>query len=255
MCYDIKSKLETQLKRAKHYNNEAWIAELEKELKPYLDNDHHHASGFTHPTVLIYTCDKPYEPLPFQWGLVPYWTKDELKKNQIWNKTINARSETIFEKPSFKKAAANQRCLVYIDGFYEHHHYNGKAYPYYIYRLDGQPLVLGGLYDQWLNVESGELLNTFSVVTTKANDLMRQIHNNPKLAEPRMPLIFNTDESADLWMSPSNDTANSLEDLFMPLADGVLGAHTVAPLRGKNALGNVCEVSDKVDYEGLRISI
>lgn len=255
MCYDIKTKLETQLKRAKHYNNEAWIAELENELKPYLENDYHHVSGFTHPTVLIYTCDKPYKPQAFQWGLVPYWVKDEKQKQQLWNKTINARCETIFEKPSFKKAASDQRCLVYVDGFYEHHHYKGKTVPFYIYRHDGKPMVLGGLFDSWLNTETGEQIQTFSVVTTKANGLMSKIHNNPKLIEPRMPLILSDDESADKWLAVGLKTESSLKDLFMPLPDDVLSAHAVAPIRGKNALGNVSSVSDEVFYDGVKLNL
>ena len=74
-----------------------------------------------------------------------------------------------------------------MDGFYEHHHHKGKTYPYYIYRRDGNPMVLAGLYSDWADPETGELLTTFSIVTTAGNPMMARIHNNPKLAGPRMP--------------------------------------------------------------------
>ncbi|MCU4165916.1 SOS response-associated peptidase [Carboxylicivirga caseinilyticus] len=252
MCYDIKTKLETQLKRAKHYNNQRWIEELENKLKPYLDKDINHASGFMHPTVLIYTSEKPFEPQPYQWGLVPSWVKDDNQKNLIWNKTINARRETMFEKPSFKAAAKSKHCIVYVDGFFEHHHYKGKTYPFYIYRSDNQPMALAGLYDQWVNRQTGEVFNTFTIVTTRANELMSKIHNSPKLAEPRMPVILKDDACED-WLS--NKDENIANKVLLPFSDEKLKAHTVAPLRGKLALGDVPEASEPFAYEELKWAI
>lgn len=124
-------------------------------------------------------------------------------KNQ-WNNTLNARGETIFEKSSFRTAAKNNRCIIYVDGFYEHHHYNKKTYPFYIYRKDKQPMALAGLWSEWKNPDTGGTLNTFSIVTTNGNAMMAKIHNNPNLEEPRMPVILPT-ELEDKWLHSIND--------------------------------------------------
>ncbi len=253
MCYDIKTKLETQLKRAKHYNNEAWIADLEKQLQPYLDKDINHTSGFMHPTLLVYTNDKPTEPQAFQWGLVPHWVKDEKQKLQLWNKTINARGETIYDKPSFRQAARDKHCVIYVDGFFEHHHYKGKTYPFHIYRKSNEPLVLAGLYEQWLDKQTGELLNSFTIVTTKANTLLTKIHNNPKLSEPRIPVILSK-ENEELWLDKSFKSKD-MPIILDPISSSDLSFHTVVPLRGKNALGNVPEASEPFIYPQLEFAI
>lgn len=116
-----------------------------------------------------------------------------------WNNTLNARGETIFEKPSFRTSAKNHRCIIYVAGFYEHHHYNNKTYPFFIYRKDAQPMALAGLWSEWKNPDTGGRLNTFSIVTTKGNKMMARIHNNPKLKEPRMPVILPS-ELEDEWL-------------------------------------------------------
>jgi len=252
MCYDIKSKLETQLQRAKHYNNQKWIEELELKLKPYLDKDINHASGFMHPTVLVYTSEKPTEPQPYQWGLVPSWVKDEVQKNTFWNKTINARGETIFEKPYFRAAAESRYCIIYVDGFFEYHHYKGKTYPFYIYRSDTAPMPLAGLYEQWIDKHSGEVVNTLTIVTTKANELMKEIHNNLKLKEPRMPVILK-EAAADRWLEEFD--RRSLTEVLKPYPKQELSAYTVAPLRGKMALGNIPEASEPLIYDELKWAI
>lgn len=251
MCYDIKTKLETQLKRAKRKNNPEWVAELEKKLKPYLEN-HYHVSGFTHPNVLIYTSEKPNEPQLYQWGLVPSWVKDESQKLQLWNKTINARGETLFEKPSFKSAAQSRHCILYVDGFYEHHHYKGKTYPFFIYRKDSEPMPLACIYEHWVDKKTGEMLNTFSIVTTQANTLMGKIHNNPKLTAPRMPVILD-EIKEEIWLDINSKS--DFKKILIPYPTEMLNAHTVMPLRGKYALGNIPECSQVFNYEELPLAI
>ena len=78
------------------------------------------------------TNEKPLQPQLFHWGLIPAWVKDNQTAQTIVNQTVNARGETIFEKPAFKSSAKNKRCIVYVDAFYEHHHANGKTYPFRI---------------------------------------------------------------------------------------------------------------------------
>jgi putative SOS response-associated peptidase YedK len=248
MCYDIKTKLESMLKRAKHYNDQNTIKELEERLKPYFEEEFFHVSGFNHPRLLIYTNEKLHLPSLSVWGLVPSWVKDNEQKKKLWNNTLNARGETIFEKPSFKKSAMNKRCVVYLDGFYEHYHHKGKNYPFFIKRIDNEPMALGGLWDEWLDKATGELLNTFTIVTTKANELMSKIHNNPKLNEPRMPLILD-ENKVDSWLEAIDQ--KQIMRMLKAFDKNNLTAHTVRPIKGKNAIGNNSEANMKFNYEEL----
>ncbi|KJF44479.1 SOS response-associated peptidase [Draconibacterium sediminis] len=247
MCYDIKTKVEAALKRARHYGNEEAIQMLIEQFRPFLEEEFFHVSGFQHPKMLIYTSENFELPAIASWGLIPFWVKNEQQQLDIWNKTINARGESIFEKPSFRTSAKSKRCLVYIDGFFEHHHFGGKTYPFYIQREDGEPIVLGGLWDEWTNKATGEVVNSFTIVTTKANALMKKIHNNPKLNEARMPLILN-EEEADKWL---NGTAAEAKAMIQPATDGLLKAHTVRRLRGKEAVGNSPEAIEEFIYPEL----
>ncbi|WP_303921711.1 SOS response-associated peptidase [Draconibacterium sediminis] len=248
MCYDIKTKVEAALKRARHYGNEEAIQMLIEQFRPFLEEEFFHVSGFQHPKMLIYTSENFELPAIASWGLIPFWVKNEQQQLDIWNKTINARGESIFEKPSFRTSAKSKRCLVYIDGFFEHHHFGGKTYPFYIQRVDGEPIVLGGLWDEWTNKATGEVVNSFTIVTTKANALMKKIHNNPKLNEARMPLILN-EEEADKWL---NGTAAEAKAMIQPATDGLLKAHTVRRLRGKEAVGNSPEAIEEFVYPELK---
>jgi len=171
------------------------------------------------------------------------------KKNKLWNGTLNARGETLFDKASFKNSAKNKRCLLQIDGFYEHHHYKGKTYPFFITRKDKLPLTLAGLWVNWLNKDTGETIKSFTIVTTKANDLLTKIHNNPKLKEPRMPFLL-SDDLADDWLS-TNENKDEITSLIQPYTVNELTAHTVRRLRGKADPGNVKEISDPFEYADL----
>ncbi len=238
MCYDIKTKLETQLKRARRKGDKDWQEELKRKIEPYT-KDYFYVSGFAHPMLVVYTQDAPYHPTLATWGLVPSWTKDEAHKNKLWNSTLNARVETITEKPSFKESTEHKRCILQVDGFYEHKHYNGKAYPYYIYHADQTPITLAALWSQWNNQKY------FTIVTTRANELMSTIHINPKISEPRMPLILDK-PSEELWLLNKH-----IE--FQNIAESTpnLQAHTVKTLRGIHGIGNTEEASSPHTYNEL----
>jgi putative SOS response-associated peptidase YedK len=255
MCYDIKTSLETQLKRAEKDQDLQAIADIRERLAPLTDLPLHHASGFTHPDLLIYTNSSPNFPEVATWGLVPHWTKDSAQQKKLWNATLNARGETLFEKPAFRDAAQHQRCIIYVDGFYEHHHHAGKTYPFFIHQKEKQPLALAGLWSEWRNPQTKGLLRSFSIVTTTANTLMQHIHNNPKLKAPRMPFIL-PQKLEDAWLKPITDDSGkqNLQKLIRPLADRELTAYPVARLRGKEYKGNVESVSDEVFYTDLKAS-
>jgi len=124
----------------------------------------------------------------FKWGLIPFWAKDK----SIGNKLINARAETITEKPSFKNSLKQKRCLVLSDGFYEWRKLGKEKVPYRITLSDDSPFAMAGIWDAWENSE-GETIKSFSIITTEANELMQDIHH-------RMPVILNPEDERK-WIS------------------------------------------------------
>jgi putative SOS response-associated peptidase YedK len=262
MCYDVKAQLQTQLKRAKRYTPEL-VPEIQEIIQPHEEGqipiknrakDWFHVSGFAHPHLFIYTGSDEHEsgyiPQLAQWGLIPHWSKDVQGAEKFWNNTLNARSETIFEKPSFRDAAKTKRCLIDIDGFFEHHHYKGNRYPFYFHRENNEPLTLAGLWSEWTDKTAGETRKTFAIVTQRGNALFEEIHNNPKLKEPRMPVILTPDEE-NLWL----DTAlkyQELQPLFSPRQSYDLNYYTVQKIKGKAYLGNCPEVIEPHIYPELK---
>ncbi|NQU51090.1 MAG: SOS response-associated peptidase [Bacteroidetes bacterium] len=250
MCYDIKTKVEAALKRARRYNNEEWTQMLIDQFRPFLENEYFHVSGFEHPELLIYTKNSFDKPIKAVWGLIPFWVKNSEQQLKTWNNTINARGETIFEKPSFRSSAKSKRCLIYIDGFFEHHYFNGESYPFFVQKEDKEPLIFGGLWDEWVNNESGELITSCTIITTKANALMSKIHNNPRLKESRMPLILK-EKDEDEWLNGDLKDANNL---IVPASDIHLKAHTVRKLRGNNSVGNSPKAVEEYIYPVLKFT-
>ncbi|MCG8582998.1 MAG: SOS response-associated peptidase [Bacteroidales bacterium] len=208
MCYTAKYLIEKALKRARHYGVKEDIIRYEQELKNFKDFEK--VSGFTHPEIIIYTNEEPYHPILSHWGLIPHWAKDIKQAHNIWNKTLNARAESLFEKPSFRDSATHKRCLIPVAGFYEFHHLNQTTIPFYISSHDDEPLMLAGLWSEWLNPDTEEKLNTCSIVTTTANELMAKIHNNPRLKEARMPLILGEEKQEDWLQSTNKENIKSL---------------------------------------------
>ncbi|MET6989369.1 SOS response-associated peptidase [Sediminicola arcticus] len=202
--------------------------------------------------ILIYTDRSPVYPEVSSWGLVPHWVKNKDQLKKVWNSNLNARGETIFEKPSFREAAKNSRCIIYIDGFYEHHHFNGKTYPFYIEKKDHSPMALAGLWSDWYEANTKTWLNTFSIVTTTGNSMMSKIHNNPKLNGARMPVILHS-ELENEWLKPVHDDLDKqqLEKMISAFPENKLEAYTVGRLRGKEYMGNVPDVSEELVYEEL----
>ena len=252
MCYDVRASLEAQLIRAYRRNDSKAYEEIKAKLEPYVDLPLYHVSGYQHPSMLIYTFDSPNVPIVAKWGLIPFWVKDQEQAKKLWNQTLNARGESIFEKPSFRDSAKNRRCLIYVDGFFEHHHFRSSTYPYYIHLKNNKPIALAGLWSEWTYKATGETLNTFSIVTTEGNDMMAKIHNNPKLEGPRMPLIL-PEEFTDKWLIPVKDELDkkAIQELIQSYPQEELDAYTVHKLRGKEYIGNVEYINEKVSYPEL----
>ena len=127
-----------------------------------------------------------------RWGLLPFWAKDP----SIGNRMINARAETVAEKPSFRAAYKHRRCLVLADGFYEWKLENGTKTPYFISLASSEPFAFAGLWENWQDKESGASIQSTALITTSANEFMSAVHD-------RMPIIL-LPHTADRWLSGDN---------------------------------------------------
>lgn len=219
MCFSV-AFIETSAKKyAENYSrilNKEISSSVLDTFEPY-----YFVSGFSFPTLPIVTSD---EIKLAYWGLIPHWVKDKIRMSDIRSKTLNAVGETIFDKPSFKKAIQKQRCILGVHGFYEWRAVNQKKYPYFIYGSKKDFLNLGCIYDSWTDTQTGEILLTFSIITTPANKLMEKIHNSKK----RMPLIL-PDNLLSEWLNEASNTS-TIKNLIQPCSENFLEAHTVSPL-------------------------
>ena len=252
MCYTAVSISRQLIKYAKHRSDDKnQISLLTKELEEITRHliPLHVADAYAHPKLLVFTNTKPYKPQLFHWGLIPSWIKNKADALKIANQTLNARGETIFEKPAYRHSAAHKRCLIYLDAFYEYHHFKGKTYPFHISQIHDEPLAIAGLWEEWADPETGELVDTVSLVTTKANALLHKIHNNPKQDEARMPVIL-PKEKQDEWLN-TNEKLH-LEKLLIPYPEQLLKAHTVRKLKGKDASGNSPQSEEVFEYSDLK---
>jgi putative SOS response-associated peptidase YedK len=150
----------------------------------------------------------PRQLVPLRWGLIPYWAKEA----SIGNRMINARAESVAEKPAYKWSFKKKRCLIPADGFYEWKKEGKTKQPYLIHRQDGKPFAFAGLWSTWVDREHGNTtpVETFTILTTDANDLMRPLHD-------RMPVIIDP-ENFDLWLDPKMEDTEKLQPLLVPHA-------------------------------------
>lgn len=260
MCYNLVYMTKKSLDYARRLGaSEEEISEFEQKLRELEElggkPKFYHTNGFAHPDVPVITNKEPGQISFFEWGLIPGWVKDWNQATQLQKRTLNARGETIFDKPSFKYSALNKRCLVLVDGFFDFHSYNGKKYPFYIHRADGEPFTIAGL---WETKTIGDITkNTFTIVTCVANQIMSKIHNDPKAsAEPRMPVILDK-ENQSKWLMDINSNADKelIKSLIRPNDEVILEAYSVGPILGKNAIGNKPEVLERVLYEEIEYPV
>jgi putative SOS response-associated peptidase YedK len=151
------------------------------------------------------------------WGLIPSWSKDP----SIASKLINARSETVAEKPSFRSAFKKRRCLIIADGFYEWQRTEGKKQPFYFQVQGKQPFGFAGLWEEWHSSE-GEQINTCTILTTSANSLMAPVHD-------RMPVILKP-EDYNLWLDPQVQDSRKVQPLLQPFPAEAMTAYPVSTI-------------------------
>jgi len=237
MCYH------TSLARSADYLEKRFQAKFEQ--RDLFEPIYHH-SGFSAPLHPVIANGSIESIRFFQWGLVPFWTKDESAAERIRTQTLNARAETIHQKPSFRASIMTKRCLVLVDGFYEWREESNRKYPYYITLTNNDAFALAGIWDKWLNSSTGEMKETFSIITTRANPLLERIHNTKK----RMPVILKREDEKEYL--ERNLHAGEIDALLQPYDDKEMQAHTVSRLIStKRANTNVPEVMSKFTYEGL----
>lgn len=149
------------------------------------------------------------------WGLIPSWAKDPTMGARL----INARSETVTEKPAFRTAFKRRRCLVVADGFYEWQRIGSKKQPYYFQLSDHQPFGFAGLWEHWQSAE-GDEIESCTILTTAANDVVRPVHE-------RMPVILSP-KDYDFWLDASVQTSDRLLALLHPYPESQMQAYPVS---------------------------
>ena len=149
-----------------------------------------------------------------RWGLIPHWAKDK----SIGNKLINARAETVAQKPSFRSAFKHSRCLIIASGIYEWQRQEKGKQPFLIQQTDNLPFAFAGLWSTWNS--DGETIDTCTIITTKANEIMTPIHQ-------RMPVILPTDHY-DLWLDSTVQQPELLQPLLQPIVSDKLQTHPVS---------------------------
>jgi putative SOS response-associated peptidase YedK len=171
------------------------------------------------PTQFIATVREaggPREVAMLYWGLVPSWAKEK----SIGARMINARSETLGEKPSFRNAFRRRRCLILADGYYEWQRSGAVKQPYFISFGDGQPFGMAGLWERWRDPASGEPLESCCIVTTSPAATVAHVHD-------RMPVIVPPEAHAE-WLDPKNEATERLARLFQPCPRPDLRARPVS---------------------------
>lgn len=152
----------------------------------------------------------------FKWGLVPSWAKDV----SMGARLINARSETVEEKPSFREAFKKRRCIIPADGFYEWQRTGGKKQPFFFRMRDERPFGFAGLWERWEG-ETGQVINSYTILTTEANEVLRPVHD-------RMPVILHPDDYP-LWLKGDERERALLGELLRPYPAEEMVSYAVSP--------------------------
>lgn len=233
-----------------HYSLTQQKSFIESTLKVKWDiegwNPVYHAAGFEFLKMPIITMDKPSEIQLFNWGLIPHWIKSKEESIKIRTQTLNARTETVFEKASFRNPIKFSRCLIPADGFFEWMDFKSKKFPHYIFLNDGQLFCFGGIFSTWVDSKTGEVIETFSILTTPANFLLEKIHNLKK----RMPLIISPNDY-ETWLNNDIDT-KKIASFFKPYNDEEMNSYTISKLiTSRTQNSNVESVTAKFEYPEL----
>jgi putative SOS response-associated peptidase YedK len=212
---------------------------------------YYYENGFDHLPAAVIANRNPRVFETMSWGLIPSWTKTRQDAEQMRVRTLNCISEEAFEKPAFRDAIRANRCLVPCTGFFEWRWFqNGKVkYPYFIRVPNEKIFSLAGIWSEWTDRATGEVLTTYSVLTSKANPLMEKIHNSKK----RMPVILPRQYEMD-WLNP-NLTKEDVLALCAPYTGQPLEAHTISKMITDRKVDNknVPAITQAYEYPELAL--
>jgi len=196
-------------------------AEIEKEFMVEIGDDDLIAPRYniapTQMIAAITEIENLREVSLFKWGLIPKWAKDD----SIGSKLINARAETVREKPSFREAFRSHRCIIPASGFYEWQKTaKGAKQPFYFYVKEKEVFGFAGLWEEWLDKQTGELTETCTIITTEANDVLKLVHD-------RMPVILKS-ENYRQWLDPKEKNTDRLQKLLASYPPEQMDSHAVS---------------------------
>jgi len=191
--------------------------DVENRFGIFIDQDGYTPRYNCAPTqkLAVVSNDSPGKLSFYRWGLIPFWAKDF----SIGNKLINARAETIIEKPSFKNSFRRKRCLVLSDSFFEWKKKDKEKIPYRILKKDDSLFAMAGLWDTWKDAEGRET-QSFTIITTSANELIKDLHH-------RMPVILHP-EDEKLWIGDFDEGKHL--DLLKPYPSELMKTYRVSKL-------------------------
>lgn len=214
MCFhNSMSKKAQQL--AARYGRKSDIIEIYQNIL----NEQYHVNAFNFPKCPVITSSDEIQA--FNWGLIPFWVKTEENADEIKRMTLNARADSVFEKPSFRESVMKKRCIVPSTGYFEWRHEGSKKIPYYIYLKGEEIFSMAGIYDTWLDRSTGIVHTTFSIITTDANPLTNYIHNT----KHRMPAILSK-EDEERWLEPILSKAE-ISSLLKPYDAELMDAYVI----------------------------
>lgn len=203
------------------FTNKAKPEEIEKEFKVSMTTEalfkprYNIAPTQIIPAVLEFDGERIIDGL--KWGLIPHWSKDD----SFAAKLINARAETLAEKPSFRDAFKKHRCIIPASGFYEwDKKSSGAKQPYYFHLKDKEVFGFAGLWEEWLDKETGEQIETCTIITTEANEVLEPIHD-------RMPVILKS-KDYDQWLDAKQTDTDKLQKLLVPYPAKEMTSHEVS---------------------------
>lgn len=202
------------------FTNKAKSEQIEKEFKVGRKNvdiyEPHYNIAPSQIIDVVYAPDAERILSQLKWGLVPYWAKD----SEIGNRMINARAKTLSEKPSFREAFKSRRCIIPASGFYEWQKQDkGAKQPFYFYLKEKEVFGFAGLWESWVDKTTGEELETCTIITTEANEVLKPVHE-------RMPVILKP-ESYDEWLDIKEKDTEKLQKFLMPYPAVEMDSHAV----------------------------
>lgn len=207
----------------------------------------YHINAYAFPPYPILTHQEPGQFKAIRWGLIPHWVKSKADADKLRAQTINARSETMYEKPAYRQAAKRaQRCIIPVTGFFEWHTDGRKKYPFYL--STDQPIAsIAGLWDEWPDPETGEVVTTFSLLTTDANRLLAAVHNEKK----RMPCVL-TPEAEHAWLHDDLTERDALALLATTYPANQMHSYSISKrITSRTDDSNVPEVLSPFSYPEL----